>query len=293
MLVKRIRTVVPIVSKAKRDLATMTASKTEQDQHLEPSAGVVVGAGGIKVPVDVDVIVQSRSRMMVTTMIRDASRIGVAVIMVMKTHLVPRKRTRKRTSTRTKTRMRNTPIETVQHRRPSPNGPATATAGIETRTSGETGTRIRTKTNIVVMIAKSPVTAPRIGIEITTASDAGTRIEIAATKTVRTARIDIGTGIGIGIGIGTDMIATETVIERRAKIVTETAIQDIAADINQLMLELHPMIGTPSLPLVLAVMTRNLTLRAELKAQARTLTHSSVKPVIASVCLKKRNVSLV
>jgi hypothetical protein len=287
MLVKRIRTVVPIVSKAKRDLATMTASKTEQDQHLEPSAGVVVGAGGIEVPVDVDAIVQSRSRMMVTTMIRDASRIGVAVIMVMKTHLVPRKRT----STRTKTRMRNTPIETVQHRQPSPNGPATAAAGIETRTSGETGTRIRTKTNIVVMIAKSRVTAPRIEIETTTASDAGTRIEIAATKTVRTARIDIGTGIGIGIG--TDMIATETVIERRTKIVTETASQDMAADINQLMLELHPMIGTPSLPLVLAVMTRKPTLQVELKAQAKTLTHSSVKPVIASVCSKKRNVSLV
>jgi hypothetical protein len=235
------------MSRAKSDLAIMTnATETEtetmtkQDQHLEPSAEVVVAAGDIEAPVDVGVIAQSLLRTMAMMTIRDARSIeaGVTFTMMKSLH-VPR----------TRIRMKNILTETVPHHQLNPKDPATAAVEIETRTSG--GIEKRTMT-----IAKSPATAPRTGIETTTATGVGKRTEIVVTKTgkIRIAKIDIG--------IGTDAIATVTERERRTKIGrvagTETEngiaiaieVRDIAADASRLMLE------TRSLSLVLAVTTR-------------------------------------
>lgn len=249
-LVKRTRIVSPVMSRAKSDLAIMTnATETEtetmtmtkQDQHLEPSAEVVVAAGDIEAPVDVGVIAQSLLRTMAMMTIRDARSIeaGVTFTMMKSLH-VPR----------TRIRMKNILTETVPHHQLNPKDPATAAVEIETRTSG--GIEKRTK----MTIAKSPATAPRTGIETTTATGVGKRTEIVVTKTgkIRIAKIDIG--------IGTDAIAIATVTERerRTKIGrvagTETEngiaieVRDIAADASRLMLE------TRSLSLVLAVTTR-------------------------------------
>jgi hypothetical protein len=234
------------MSRAKSDLAIMTnATETEtetmtkQDQHLEPSAEVVVAAGDIEAPVDVGVIAQSLLRTMAMMTIRDARSIeaGVTFTMMKSLH-VPR----------TRIRMKNILTETVPHHQLNPKDPATAAVEIETRTSG--GIEKRTK----MTIAKSPATAPRTGIETTTATGVGKRTEIVVTKTgkIRIAKIDIG--------IGTDAIATVTERERRTKIGrvagTETEngiaieVRDIAADASRLMLE------TRSLSLVLAVTTR-------------------------------------
>jgi hypothetical protein len=259
MLARKIRTGSLNVSIAKTDLAIMTSTienvmttakiKTIRDLHLVPSAGVVVGAEGIKALVDVDVTAQSPLRMMVTMTIPDARSIEAGdITMMTKSPLVPRTRTRIRTT--------DMLIETAPLRQQSPNDPATAAAAIETRTSGRI--ERRTKTIIVVMIVRNPGTAPRIEIGTMIASDVGRRTEIAATKTVRTAKIDIG--------IGTDVIATETETGRRTEIVrvietvTESATQNTTAGINQLTLGLLPTTKTPSLPRVLAVTTQRLTL---------------------------------
>lgn len=284
MLARKIRTMSPNVSIAKTDLAIMTSTienvmitakiKSMRDLHLVPSAEVVVGAEGIKALVDVDVTARSPSRMTVTMTIPDARSIEADDITTMKRiPPVPR--------TRIKTRTTDMLIETAPHRRQSPNDPATAAVVIETQTSG------RIKTTIVVMIVRSPGTAPRIEIRTMIASDAGTRTEIAATKTARIAKIDIG--------IGTDVIATETgtrtEIVRVIGTATESATQDTAADTNRLTLGLLPTTKTPSLLLALAVTKQRPTLRVEPKARARTLTHLNAKLVIASVCSKKRSAS--
>jgi hypothetical protein len=255
MLARKIRTASPNVSIAKTDLAIMTNAtenvtitakiKTIRDRHLVPSAGVVVGAEGIKALVDVDVTARSPSRMMVTMTIPDARSIEADdITMMTKSPPVPR------------IRIRTTDmlIEIAPRRRPSPNDPATAAAEIETQTSGRIERRI--KTTIVVMIVRNPATAPRIEIGTMIASDVGTRIGIAATKTARTAKIDIG--------IGTGAIVTET--GRRIEIVrvigtvTENATQNIAAGTNRLTQGLLLTKKTQSLPLALAVTTRRLTL---------------------------------
>jgi hypothetical protein len=138
-----------------------------------------------------------------------------------------------------------------------------------------------------VMIVRNPVIAPRIEIGTMIASDVGTRTKIAATKTARTAKIDIG--------IGTDVIATasgkRTEIVRVIGTVTESATQNTAAGINRPTLGLLPTTRIPSLPLALAMTIRRPTLWVEPKVQARILTLSNVKLAIANVCSKKRNAS--
>jgi hypothetical protein len=257
MLARKIRTGSLNVSIAKTDLAIMTSTienvmttakiKTIRDLHLVPSAGVVVGAEGIKALVDVDVTARSPSRMMATMTIPDAKSIGADAITTMtKSPPVPRIRTRIGTT--------DMLIETAPHHQQSPNDPATAVAVIETLTSGRI--EKRTKMTIVVMIVRNPVIAPRIEIGTMIASDVGTRTKIAATKTARTAKIDIG--------IGTDVIATasgkRTEIVRVIGTVTESATQNTAAGINRPTLGLLPTTRIPSLPLALAMTIRRPTL---------------------------------
>jgi hypothetical protein len=271
------------MSRAKSDLATMTnATETEtmtkEDQHLEPSAGVVVAAGDIEALVDVGVIAQSLLRTKAMMTIRDTRSIEAGVTFTtMKSLHGPR----------TRIRMKNILTETVPHRQLNPKDQATAAVEIETRTSG--GIEKRTK----MTIAKSPTTGPPSGIETTTATADGKRTEIVVTRSAKKkiAKIDIG--------IGTDAIATVTEKKKRTRIgkVAETGtengtaieVRDIAADANQLMLE------TRSLSLVLAVTTRKSksALRIAPSTLERTPTRSSERPEIASVCSKKRNVSLV
>jgi len=213
------KTDLAIMTNAIEHLMTATMIKTIRDQRLELSAGVVVGAEGIEALDDVDVTAQSPSRMMVTMTIPDARSIEADVITwTTKSPLVPR----------TRTRTKDILIETAPRHRQSPNDPATAAAVIETRISEriEKGT----KTTIVVMIARNPAIAPRIGTGTMIASVVGIRTEIVATKTVKTVKIDIG--------IGTDAIATGK--RTGAVKVIESATRNTAANTSRPMPELLP-----------------------------------------------------